>query len=110
MYYFNEPQSEIKTYDDCLIIAHTNLLMRIKNDRLKFEEIYEKFEEYYKDFLYRFESKFFVKLFTIKNTNGLVYYLVEDSVLNRRRYYEMVECFKSETQKMINKISRLKFA
>ena len=96
---------QVRTYEEFLLIAHTNLLSKIKNERLQPKEILEIYEEEFAVFWDKFGKMFSTELYEIKDN-----YLVEDTEINRIRYYDMVKYFKVDSAKLVDKISKRKFA
>ena len=103
---------KIETHEEFLLISHTNLITKIKNERLQPQEILEIFEDEFTIFWEKFGKSFNTELYTIldKKQSNFMYYLIEDTEPNRQQYHKMVDYFKKEINKLIDKISKRKFA
>jgi len=105
-------EEKIKTHEEYLLVYYTNILKRIKNDRLKPEEISDIFDEHLIEFHEKFGKIFQTELylFNDKRYPDFTYHCVEDNDKNRKMYSSMKSYFKEESQQIIKRISQLKFA
>lgn len=102
---------KIKTFDEYIIIYHTNFFKRIKNGNISSDDLEEIFHQKHIRFWEKFVEKFGLEMCTKNDSKkvGFIYYLIEDNIINRSIYPHMVDFFKIEADKMMKNINRLKF-
>ena len=108
----NKPKIDTVGDDNSyLLISRINIIDRIKNDRISQRDLMNLYDEHHNYLLSKFSNTFkFAELIQIYDKSHNSYlYVVDNNDINNEFYFAMKDWFKTETEKMIKRLSQIIF-